>query len=118
MKPLDAALLLLLAGRHYGYYHLPAAMQSGAFSVCAALALIVCLFASELPRPLAAWAIGEEAQVAGCTAAWMVKPWDNSSGELCSDLLGFKLGAIGLAWLALAVFKTAQVSSYAKAPRN
>jgi hypothetical protein len=105
----DSLLLLLLAARHYGYYHLPDAWHSGAFAVLGSLALIACIVASQLPRILKAWAIGEEAMVAGCTAAWVAWPWP-ASEELCSDQIGLKLGVIGVAWLALAMWAANRTS--------
>jgi hypothetical protein len=102
VKPIDAAVLVLLAGRHYGYYHVPTAMQAGLYSVLASLLIVAFLLSSSLYVPLKAWAMGEEAMSAGCTTLWMTNPWE-SSGELCSDIIGVKLGVIGVLWLALAL---------------
>ena len=103
MKPLDAALLLFLACRHYGYYHLPESLQAEAFSVAGGLCLLVALYQSTLHWALKAWAMGEELLVVGCTSAWAVWRWESTSGELCSDAIGLQLGAIGLCALAVSL---------------
>lgn len=103
MRSIDAAALALLAGRHYGYYHVPDALQSEVFGLLASGLIMLLVLGSELPRVLKAWAFGEEAIVAGCSAVYMAWPWE-ASNERCSDQLGLKLGTIGVAWLALALW--------------
>lgn len=102
-------LVLLLVVRHYAYYHVPEGMQSGFFGIMASLAIIVCVATASVPRPLKAWAIGEEAMVSGCSAAWMLWPWE-PSGELCSDQLGIKVSVIGLLWLTMAMMASVNVA--------
>lgn len=100
----DSAVLLLLVLRHYGYYAAPQAVQAAMYSALGALAVAALVLYTQLPNVLKAWVMAEELQTAGCTAAWIVWPWPLGSGELCSDALGFKLGSIGLLWLALALW--------------
>lgn len=100
----DSALVVLLALRHYGYYHVPQDWWGPVFSVAGAVCLIALLLSCSLPWPVKGWAIGEELLVAGCTSAWMVSPWDVSGAdEMCSARVDLKLGAIGLAVMALAI---------------
>ena len=106
----DSALVVLLALRHYGYYHAPQEWWGSFFSIAGAACLITLLTSASLPWPIKGWAIGEELLVAGCNSAWLVSPWDiTGTDEMCSARLDFKLGAIGLAIMALAIF--APVSS-------
>lgn len=100
----DTAVLLLLVLRHYGYNVAPSAVQAAMFSALGALVIAALVLYTRLPNGLKAWALAEELQTAGCTTAWILWPWPLGSGELCSDALGFKLGSIGLLWLALAMW--------------
>lgn len=102
----DSTVFVMLAFRHYGYYHAPQAMWGDLFSIAGALCLIALIVGSGLPLPIKAWAIGEEALVAGCTAAWMAAPWEYTE-ERCSARVGFKLGAIGLVGLAWSAWSVA-----------
>lgn len=103
----DSAIFVMLALRHYGYYHAPQAMWGDLFSIAGALCLIALIVGSGLPLPIKAWAIGEEALVAGCASAWLAWPWPlGGADEICSARIDFKIGAIGLCALALASYRT------------
>lgn len=98
-------MLLIFAGRHYGYYHFPA-MMGDVFSLAGSVTIISLVLASGLYAPIKVWAVAEELLVAGCTAAWMAAPWEYTE-ERCSARVGFKLGAIGLVGLAWSAWSVA-----------
>ena len=101
----DSSLLLILALRHYGYPHAPEWMWGELFAMSASVALIACVLWIKPWWPIAAWAIGEEMLVFGCSAWWLSAPWDmTGQAEQCSAQIGLKLGAIGLAALAIITF--------------
>lgn len=98
----DSALLLLFAVRHYGYQHLQPQLWGDVFAISGAACLIALVLMVKPWLPLAAWIIGEEALVAGCSALWLAYPWPMlGEAEQCSAQTGLKLGSIGLAALAL-----------------
>lgn len=101
----ESALLLLFAARHYGYYLWPVAMWGDVFAMFGSLALIVCVAMISAWLPLRAWIIGEELLVIACSAWWLISP-SAGEGDACASRLGFKIGAFGLAVLALV---TAQI---------
>ena len=99
--------LALLAFRHFGYQMWPQTLWGDIYGLAGAAALLYLLARSELWWPLKAWAMGEEFLTVGCTSAWLAWPaafaWPFPD-ERCSQVVGFKLGSIGLvivAWLAL-----------------
>lgn len=104
----DSALLLLFAARHYGYPHLPAQWWGDAFAIAGSVCIIAMVLLLKPWLPLAAWVIGEEALVAGCSAWWIADPWPMLGvNEQCSARMEFKFGAIGLAALALLTYRHA-----------
>jgi len=116
-------LLLVLAARHYGYDFWPAELRGLASKALGALSLLtlVWLVVSLTPRSpvvtaIALWWSVEEAQVALCSFAYMLKPWPVAVGQsICSARLDLDLGAIGLVvvfWLSLLVYR----SLYGHAP--
>lgn len=114
----DAALLLLFAARHYGYQFWPQGQWGIVYGMAGACCLLALLALSGLWWPIKAWAMGEELLTAGCSAAWMSWPeWfvHAFADEKCSQAVGFKLGSIGLVFLALVVWqftRTTKIGSY------
>lgn len=108
----DAALLAMFAGRHYGYPALPEPMQGDAFAIAGSVAIIALIVMLRPWLPLAAWIVGEELLVAGCSAWWLVDPWIVTGGEQCSSRIGFKLGSIGLVALALVVWRLSTITGH------
>lgn len=103
-----AALILLLAFRHYGYYHFPQAMRGDIFGAAGAVCIIALLVMLKPWWPLMLWACAEELLVAGCSLWWAIAPqaW---ADEQCSAKIGFRLGAFGLVGLSMVVYKLATV---------
>jgi hypothetical protein len=101
----DSALLLLFAMRHYGYPLLPASMWGDAFALMGSACIIALVVMLKPWLPLAAWIVGEELLVAGCSAWWLVDPWEVVGAEQCSSRIGLKLGAIGVCFLALVTLR-------------
>jgi hypothetical protein len=105
-RSLDAALLALLAFRHYGYQFWPQGQWGVVYGMAGACCLLALLALSDIWPPLKIWAAAEEFLTAGCSAAWLQWPqWfvREFADEKCSQMAGFKLGSIGLsvvAWLA------------------
>ena len=109
---LALALLLVAGVRHYGWVQLDPELRGvaskglGGIEVLALLALVWRLIPSARVRcVLAFWAV-HEVMVAGCSAWWLVKPWEVPAGQpMCSYGLGLDLGAVGLvAFLIVAIF--------------
>lgn len=101
---MTAALLLMFAARHYGYYHAPGEWQGQVFSAAGALCIIVLVALLNPWPPLLLWISAEEAQVAGCSVWAIVEPIAATS-EQCSAQIGFQVGSVGLVWLALLVLR-------------
>lgn len=87
---MNALLLLVGAQRHYAWPLAPEALQGqvwnlgGALTILFLIALSVRRDWSLLTCAIALWMAGEELLVAGCSAAWMVAPWEVAPGdELC-----------------------------------
>jgi hypothetical protein len=114
MKSADAAVLVMLVARHFGYYHVPKEMQAGMYSILASLLILVAVLNSELAKPIKAWAMTEETMSAGCSAVFVAWPWETPSNELCSDIIGVKIGVFCLLWLALALRATYTVVQVTK----
>ena len=98
-----AALLLLLALRHYAYALAP--NHAVAWQMLGAAVLIVLVWRvcpPGWPRWIAAWWTVEEAQVIVCAGWYAWRPWPVAEGDdTCSSLVGADLGLIGAAVLAL-----------------
>lgn len=103
----EPALLLLFAARHYGYYQWPVAMWGDVFAIAGSLAIIACVLMIDAWLPLRAWIVAEEALVVSCSIWWMVSP-AVGEGDACATRLGLKLGAFGLAVVALLAAKVWQ----------
>lgn len=99
-----ALLLLMFAARHYGYYHAPEALQGQVFSAAGALCIIVLVAALKPWPPLLLWIAAEEAQVAGCSV-WAILEPIAATSEQCSEQIGFRVGSVGLVWLALLAYR-------------
>lgn len=98
----------MFAFRHYGYGHFPQPVWGDVYGMAGALCLLAVVAALPLWWPLKAWIMGEEFLTAGCSAAWLVVPeWfvHYFPDERCSQAVGFKVGSIGLAVLALIVHR-------------
>lgn len=95
----------------YSWALVPPTVAGQWWNICGALAriglLVALLWHSRGWVLLAgAWWVAEDVMVAGCSAAFMVRPWPVAPGEAqCSALLGYDLGSLGvvmgagLAWL-------------------
>lgn len=103
------AVILLAAGvaLHYGWQLVPAEHQPQVWNAAGAvvrLTLILALAGAITDRLLLAvvlWWTGEETQVAACSVAYIIQPWNVEPGKAqCSALLGTDLGAYGLALAA------------------
>lgn len=101
-------LLCLLVFRHYGYQFWPQSEWGHVYGMAGAALLLVLLACVDVWWPLKAWAIGEELLTAGCTAAWLAWPaafvWPFPD-ERCSQVVGFKLGSVGLVLVALLAWR-------------
>ena len=118
-RPLWAALLAVMALRHYAWRWVPvehAGDTSKALGAAAALALLW-LLSLELTAAdkLARWALilyaWHEASVALCATWFIFAPWPIATGQaMCSARIGFDLSALGL--LMVAVLASRGVSYY------
>jgi hypothetical protein len=99
-----AALLLLLALRHYAYPLAPT-NHAVAWQILGAAVFIVLVWRvcpPGWPRLIAAWWTVEEALVIGCAGWYAWRPWPVEPDEdVCSSLVGADLGMVGAAVLAL-----------------
>lgn len=96
-------LLELLVALHYGYVIFDPADRAQAWNMAGAVAraaLLVAL-AWKWRGPVlwvVAWWLAEEAMVAGCSAAYIIKPWVVAAGQdQCSALIHFDLAKVGAA---------------------
>lgn len=74
------------------------------YGLAGALCILMLILAVPVWWPVKAWAAGEELLTAGCSAAWLAWPeWfvHAFADERCSQVIGFKIGSIGLLCLAL-----------------
>ena len=74
------------------------------YGMCGAICLLALLWLVPVWWPVKAWAMGEELLTAGCSAVWLAWPeWFTHAfaDERCSQAVGFKIGSVGLAVLAL-----------------
>ena len=105
----SSVLLLLLVGRHYAWALAEPGMRGVASKGLAAAAIVVVLWwlVAHLRRTLpvllvAAWITLEEAQVAACSAAYLIKPWPIEAGRpMCSALVGVDIGSATLVVVAV-----------------
>ena len=97
---------MILAGvvaLHYGWNLAPPEHQAQVWNIAGALARLVMLTAlvwrwRGLVTMLAgAWWAAEELMVIGCSALYIVRPWQVEPGQAqCSALIGYDLGTLGL----------------------
>lgn len=97
------ALLGLGLAVHYGYRLAPPEHRADIWNACGAIARVILLSASvwrvrsRLVLLVAAWWACEELLAAGCSVAYIVRPWPVDVGaDQCSALAGFDLGRIGM----------------------
>lgn len=108
---LAVALLLVAVSRHYGWVPVPAEFRgvaSKALGAAAALFLLSCVvlaWRDRLVTAAAAYYAFEESQGLGCSVWYMVAPFPVAPGQsLCSALVGFDLGAVGIALLGFTLW--------------
>lgn len=115
-------MLLAGAGLHYGWALVPAEHQAQAWNAAGAIVRAGLLLAlvwhvrSRWVLALSGWWIAEETLVAGCSVAYIVKPWAVAAGQAqCSALLQHDIGIYGLvAIAALAAYLPVRGDSYAE----
>ena len=109
-RPLWAALLAVMALRHYAWRWVPvehAGLASKALGSVAALGLLWLLSSYRRPGDdLARWAIWlyamHEASAVLCATWFVFSPWPIATGQaMCSARIGFDLGALGLLMVAV-----------------
>lgn len=100
---LAVGLLLVGAGRNYGWLLADPEMRgvaSKALGAIAALCLIAFIayhFASKMVLLVAAFYGFEELQTAVCSVMYMIEPWHVEAGQsMCSARIGFDIGAVGI----------------------
>ena len=105
MRGLPTASALLLAGAVHNQAHklAPPELAAMVWNLTGALliALLLALVAwhcrgSSAVLLVCALLGGYVLQVAGCSAAWLIEPWELvEGGEICSDRLRWPLGTLG-----------------------
>lgn len=112
-----AAVALLLVGglAQFGWHHAPEQAQADVWNASQALLVLVLLaMVASAYRSAWTWAAAAlmgawQLMTAGCSLAFMVKPWPvEPGGEQCSAALNVPLGAIGAWLLVLAVVGAAR----------
>jgi hypothetical protein len=95
---------------HYGWALAPAEHQAQVWNAAGAIARLAMLLALVWPitdkwvAAVVLWYAGEETQIAACSAAYIVRPWEILPGQAqCSALLQTDLGAYGIAVVAMIV---------------
>lgn len=120
---LAVGLLLVGAARHYGWELAPDAMVGGvhAKGVLAKgltgaatvflLLVVAALVRTRMVAAVCAWWCFEELQVALCSFWFLVEPWPIRPGyPMCSEAVGFDLGALGIMIVAVLLFATTRKS--------
>lgn len=100
-------LVLLFAGRHYGWMHVPEHLQGDVFSIGASICLIALVVRLQVWWPITAWIVGEELLSIGCSAWWLLD-YAPGYGDQCSARLDFKVWSIGLLILAILAYRLAE----------
>ena len=96
-------LLALLVALHYGYTMFEPADRANAWNAAGAVARAALLIALAWRwrgpvLAVVAWWLAEEAMVAGCSVAYIIKPWAVAAGQdQCSALLHFDVAKVGAA---------------------
>lgn len=105
----EGLVFLLFAFRHYGYQWWPSVQQGLVYGASAAVCLLVLLAAPvRLRWPVKAWIAAEELLSAGCYSFKLAAPdWFKYEfqDEVCSQVVGFKIGAVGLVIVALLAYR-------------
>lgn len=103
-----ALLLLLCVMRHYGWTLAPESLAGvaskgiGAIVILSLLATLRPVFANGLTWCIAGWWACNEIMVAGCSGAWMIRPWAVRTGyPMCSEWIGVDLGLIAAVFVAV-----------------
>lgn len=100
-------LLSLMVALHYGYVIFDPADRAQAWNIAGAVARSALLIALawKWRGPVlwvVAWWLAEELMVAGCSAAYIIKPWIVAAGQdQCSALIHFDLAKVGAAVILL-----------------
>jgi hypothetical protein len=110
VKATAAALILLGALRHYGWGWVSPDIQRFVWNISGSVVILLLLwtmaYQSQPLRLVVLWWSFEELQVIACSLGRIFRPWFVNPGEAqCSALLGFNLGAIGLALVAILLVK-------------
>ena len=125
-KTLDAALFVLAVGvmRHYGYLAAEPedmGIVSKGLGGLALLALVPFAWKAYPSRAMAfvlAWWSFEALQIALCSAAYWVKPWEVLPGQsICSARFGMDLGALGIMAVGAILWWIVRVSNTQKAEK-
>lgn len=95
--------MALGAALHYGWALVPVQHQAQVWNACGAAvrAILLLLLAwrvrSWFVVAVVAWWLCEELMVAGCSIAYIVRPWPIPKGQAqCSALLQFDIGKAGI----------------------
>lgn len=110
-RNLAIALILVGASRHYGWALFDPSIRGIVSKALGGLAILCLLWiirrdSWQVLLVLLWWAF-EEAQVVGCSVAYLIKPWSIAVGQpLCSSLVGFDIGSIGIFVVAALTFLT------------
>jgi hypothetical protein len=105
-------LLLLGAALHYGWALFPehSALVWNIAGSATRLILLAMLLRQQRGAILGVglWWACEELLVIGCNAAYIVSPWVVPKGQaMCSSLLGYDLGTVGLLIVAIGLWRLA-----------
>lgn len=109
--------VLLLVGVmvFYGWSAFPPEQQALAWNIGGAIGRLSLLWYAvrgSLGIIVASWWTAEELLVIGCSGLYMVRPWEVKAGEaMCSSLLHYDLGTIGMLVIALIAWQIARHKS-------
>jgi hypothetical protein len=104
VKWFSASILVLGVFRHYGWEHMPVDAQRFVWNASGSVMILFLLWATAWPlaRLVVLWLTFEELQVIACSLTRIARPQPIGTGQAqCSDLLGFDLGTIGVALVAV-----------------
>ena len=113
-KNLALYLLAVWFARHYGFLLFEHDMRAVVSKILGGLAVLAILPLLYQPGPVAwvlAWLAFESSLVVLCPVAWMIWPWVVPEGwSMCSALIGFDVGAIGVVIAAVLLLKITRKS--------